>query len=403
MKFIFFTLLHLFSLTAFASYKCHTSVNPSKVVLFVNTNYSHGEADHAARAACERGETFKMIPDESISMEFERKDNVLKNAWTTFNKSCEYPLNPACQKKIQDISQQSTKLDNEKKAASINPTKINQYLIGLASKNIAVTSMVISGHDGGGNVHGALGGVSKFDIIDAMKGSYKNKPNLLAQFNSVFMWGCWTMGPSEVSIWKDNLPSLKMCSGFYDMGPLNSTDASQTVLHDLLVKEKMIENASEEAKIKNLISHVQNINQTWAAVYAEAKCGKNMYFYRTQGQSFSLDPNEDAGAHFVNFDKSFDCHKAEEDLKKVRVEFQKYYSGAIPVPTDTRTSPLRQIYAFVRSHSHCIKGNDLLNGDRILMMVFQKAVNENFAKRSEERRVGKECLAVCRSRWSPYH
>ena len=25
------------------------------------------------------------------------------------------------------------------------------------------------------------------------------------------------------------------------------------------------------------------------------------------------------------------------------------------------------------------------------------------AGRSEERRVGKECLAVCRSRWSPYH
>ena len=24
-------------------------------------------------------------------------------------------------------------------------------------------------------------------------------------------------------------------------------------------------------------------------------------------------------------------------------------------------------------------------------------------QRSEERRVGKECLSVCRSRWSPYH
>jgi hypothetical protein len=24
-------------------------------------------------------------------------------------------------------------------------------------------------------------------------------------------------------------------------------------------------------------------------------------------------------------------------------------------------------------------------------------------KRSEERRVGKECCLVCRSRWSPYH
>ena len=26
-----------------------------------------------------------------------------------------------------------------------------------------------------------------------------------------------------------------------------------------------------------------------------------------------------------------------------------------------------------------------------------------WAERSEERRVGKECYALCRSRWSPYH
>src|SRR3546814_20070151 len=28
---------------------------------------------------------------------------------------------------------------------------------------------------------------------------------------------------------------------------------------------------------------------------------------------------------------------------------------------------------------------------------------EDIAKRSEERRVGKECVSKCRSRWSPYH
>src|SRR3546814_1288610 len=32
------------------------------------------------------------------------------------------------------------------------------------------------------------------------------------------------------------------------------------------------------------------------------------------------------------------------------------------------------------------------------------AVNERISKgRSEERRVGKECVSTCRSRWSPYH
>ena len=31
-----------------------------------------------------------------------------------------------------------------------------------------------------------------------------------------------------------------------------------------------------------------------------------------------------------------------------------------------------------------------------------EVVREN-GDRSEERRVGKECLRLCRSRWSPYH
>ena len=32
-----------------------------------------------------------------------------------------------------------------------------------------------------------------------------------------------------------------------------------------------------------------------------------------------------------------------------------------------------------------------------------KEAKEMLGRRSEERRVGKECQSVCRSRWSPYH
>ena len=35
--------------------------------------------------------------------------------------------------------------------------------------------------------------------------------------------------------------------------------------------------------------------------------------------------------------------------------------------------------------------------------AFVGTVKFNFTFRSEERRVGKECLRLCRSRWSPYH
>src|SRR3546814_1099804 len=33
----------------------------------------------------------------------------------------------------------------------------------------------------------------------------------------------------------------------------------------------------------------------------------------------------------------------------------------------------------------------------------KEPLNRKVAGRSEERRVGKECVSTCRSRWSPYH
>src|SRR3546814_19292265 len=36
-------------------------------------------------------------------------------------------------------------------------------------------------------------------------------------------------------------------------------------------------------------------------------------------------------------------------------------------------------------------------------VVLQRNLTESIARRSEERRVGKEGVSTCRSRWSPYH
>src|SRR3546814_19965936 len=35
--------------------------------------------------------------------------------------------------------------------------------------------------------------------------------------------------------------------------------------------------------------------------------------------------------------------------------------------------------------------------------LYGAAISTIFCERSEERRVGKECVSTCRSRWSPYH
>src|SRR3546814_14024536 len=45
----------------------------------------------------------------------------------------------------------------------------------------------------------------------------------------------------------------------------------------------------------------------------------------------------------------------------------------------------------------------LQTGGRTWPVFHFGSLNPMAAKRSEERRVGKECVSTCRSRWSPYH
>src|SRR3546814_14260317 len=53
-----------------------------------------------------------------------------------------------------------------------------------------------------------------------------------------------------------------------------------------------------------------------------------------------------------------------------------------------------------------LDGNNGQNQLRVQLLFLgddKRRVNEGARHRSEERRVGKECVSTCRSRWSPYH
>ena len=55
-------------------------------------------------------------------------------------------------------------------------------------------------------------------------------------------------------------------------------------------------------------------------------------------------------------------------------------------------------------HKYCQNGTYmLLDVNSGIINVIDKMTYDVLDTRSEERRVGKECLRLCRSRWSPYH
>src|SRR3546814_19896835 len=57
----------------------------------------------------------------------------------------------------------------------------------------------------------------------------------------------------------------------------------------------------------------------------------------------------------------------------------------------------------VSSTGHLILAAELLGFTGEASSSFKIAIQLGAILRSEERRVGKECVSTCRSRWSPYH
>ena len=66
---------------------------------------------------------------------------------------------------------------------------------------------------------------------------------------------------------------------------------------------------------------------------------------------------------------------------------------------------INSFYDFVCDYELNIKnkyGNYNLNDTKLIAFCATNHIALK-NKRSEERRVGKECASMCRSRWSPYH
>src|SRR3546814_4114041 len=80
--------------------------------------------------------------------------------------------------------------------------------------------------------------------------------------------------------------------------------------------------------------------------------------------------------------------------------------------SDVCSSDLHMVIPLFVGRSKSIKALEAaMEGGKSIMLVAQKNASKDEPTaddregdgRSEERRVGKECVSTCRSRWSPYH
>ena len=116
-----------------------------------------------------------------------------------------------------------------------------------------------------------------------------------------------------------------------------------------------------------------------------------------------LMPNPKAGT------VTMDVTKAIKEIKAGKIEYRLDKTNIIHVPVGKASFTEEQladnfqtlIDTIIKARPSTLKGTFLKSVT--LTSTMGPGVKLNVAKRSEERRVGKECSAGCRSRWSPYH
>src|SRR3546814_5501023 len=98
-------------------------------------------------------------------------------------------------------------------------------------------------------------------------------------------------------------------------------------------------------------------------------------FRRGRGECFRCDDDR-----FV--------YNAVRQRKAFQTGFHDFRDGAAPYLDANMIVSVRQFFIVI---------------EKVVSAFFSNGGQCFFQRRSEERRVGKECVSTCRSRWSPYH
>jgi hypothetical protein len=333
---------------------CLVQTDPNRIVLFVNANMSFLETQAAATAACKRGETFVKIPntDDKLIQEIEVQEG--KRAFLQLCKK-------NCKTQDEELKLVASKLSALKsKAPQIFKKDLDLKIAELSKANKAITTIIFSGHNGGGGLAGTAGRINKNDFFDSMNRHYKNKPSLKNELGAALLWGCYSATPEEVMAWKSSFPALKIIAGFNGIAPSKVKNESATIMKDIIAKQKQMIEQKTSADVLKLVKQIENLNLTHAGIYVNA-CSEQYYYSK-----------DSSGVHFKTFEEMKKCDSPE--LQNKLLQYNEYFSGSKPIIEED----VRSIYEYARKYDHCFGSTHPLEGNHVALLMFFKEVKYNF-------------------------
>ncbi len=338
-------------------------------ILFMDLNAMPKEIEAAQRAAAKRGERLHIIPNLTAAQKAG-----IRNAQETVRRAEEYAASqcrdgaPAGACRAAEDAFFETIMRENQKLPQVDKDYLKKELKKLASENVKLSSVVISGHDGNGQFVGSQGRLSDKDISEA----FQSSAPLGDSVRSLLLWGCYTtnIGSLEKN-WKPILPGLNMIAGFDKIAPAGDKAPNWTYLEDVLVKEKALTETADSKSLMNVFKSIRGVN-----VVAASICLNKDRLVTNKGVSSVRKEIEK-------------CQQLQTGKLSERLQcYEKAEPGCEDIPADTANGPVRKIYNEIQESKHC---QDYLpahmsipNADATLRLIFDKRVRTNFEARNQE-------------------
>lgn len=406
----FFIYLFIFSTSQIYSFECNKKVDEKRVVFYMAYHGAGVELEAAEKGACERGEKFVSYPDKVFLKLYSQKSKELKvgfyqdkfRALDTNYLNCSKQKNVDCSRILSERnkyaslysnSQNSLYKWNQQNSSNLSGKKALEALVkNLKSTGGSLTSIILSGHDGGGIYYGSdyEDSISKNNIFEIAK----NNPEQFSKLNSAILMGCWSAVPNEIEEWKNHLPQLKLISGFAGSAPSSERSSSGSFIFDSLKLSDRIIHSKSSVESKSIIDSFQDFDRINSGIYFDlrkkdcpATMGNNQYYYVSKANSRRAvsdyyDDNkkyEGVGLHKFKSSESTDVEKQCKHFNNTMnwKELNRFYYGD---EDPSYNLELKELYSKFRNNEHCKKYiNFAYTPDQILLLRFNKDVSKNFA------------------------
>lgn len=358
-----FFILPFLLLISSKSFSCSQKIDDSKVMLFIDTNFSDLEIDTAQRAACKRGEKLVVIPKN-----YKEHTSQIKTVEAKLRKLKSCKSN--CEPLAQDYAAAEMDLQAKRDSEGLLKDLVTKELKEMRQKNVKLTNMLLSGHDGGGHFGGYKGAISRSDIASIME-DFQD----INDVSTLMLLGCYTGVQKEIAHWKGIFPKVRMIGGYDGSAPLSDKPMGHHYLEDLLTKEKALLQQADEKQLNQFVrANIRGLHSMHSAVYLEPVCSEEEDSSLNAMYYGSL-----TNRRFGTFDLNQCIGKAGE-IKEIEARFRKFDSGEVEPPKNPSDPSIKTLYDQARSLEHCIEQLESpVDVNAIFNLRFYEAVKENFA------------------------